>query len=43
MKDGKRMKITLAEFAKGEFRVLRVIPEGKREVSFVDAVRNGVS
>jgi methionyl-tRNA formyltransferase len=32
--NGKRMKITSAEFAKGEFRVLRVIPEGKREISF---------
>ena len=31
---GKRVKITSAEFAKGEFRVLRVIPEGKREMDF---------
>ncbi len=31
---GKRMKITLAEFASGEFRVLRVIPEGKREMPY---------
>ena len=29
MQNGKRMKITSAEFAKGVFRVLRVIPEGK--------------
>jgi methionyl-tRNA formyltransferase len=33
-KNGKRMKITSAEFAKGEFRVLRVIPDGKREISY---------
>ena len=33
-KDGKRMKITSAEFARGEFRVLRVIPEGKKEVAY---------
>ena len=32
--NGKRMKITDAEFAKGEFRVLRVIPEGKRETTY---------
>ena len=32
--DGKRMKITSAEFARGEFRVLRVIPEGKREMPY---------
>ena len=35
-KDGKRVKITSAEFSGGEFRVLRVIPEGKRETSFAD-------
>ncbi len=34
--NGKRIKITSAEFARGEFRVLRVIPEGKREISFAD-------
>src|SRR3990167_646658 len=34
MKDGKRMKITLAEFSKGEFPVLRVIPEGKKEMVY---------
>ncbi|HUY05433.1 MAG TPA: methionyl-tRNA formyltransferase [Candidatus Paceibacterota bacterium] len=33
--NGKRMKITSAEFSKGEFRVLRVIPEGKHEVSYI--------
>ena len=32
--NGKRMKITDAEFASGEFRVLRVIPEGKRETDY---------
>lgn len=35
----KRMKITSAEFAKGEFRILRVIPEGKREIGFADFAR----
>jgi len=40
MKDGKRVKITAAEFAKGEFRVLRVIPEGRREISFADFARS---
>lgn len=40
MHDGKRMKITSAEFAKGEFRVLRVIPEGKREISYADFAKN---
>ncbi|MHB8914135.1 MAG: methionyl-tRNA formyltransferase [Minisyncoccota bacterium] len=34
--NGKRVKITSAEFASGKFRVLRVIPEGKREISFAD-------
>ncbi len=34
-----RVKITNAEFAVGEFRVLRVIPEGKREMNYVDFVR----
>lgn len=32
--DNKRIKITSAEFAKGEFRVLRVIPEGKHEMAY---------
>mgnify|MGYP001592810592 FL=1 len=36
MQNGKRMKITSAEFAKGVFRVLRVIPEGKREMNYQD-------
>ncbi|MFZ2167477.1 MAG: methionyl-tRNA formyltransferase [Minisyncoccia bacterium] len=38
--NGKRMKITSAEFARGEFRVLRVIPEGKREINFADFSKN---
>jgi len=36
-KNGKRMKITSAEFVRkpvDEFRVLRVIPEGKREMAY---------
>ncbi|HQT82994.1 MAG TPA: hypothetical protein PLW99_02505, partial [Candidatus Paceibacterota bacterium] len=32
--NGKRMKITSAEFAQGVFRVLRVIPEGKKETAY---------
>ena len=35
--NGKRMKITSAEFTKGEFRVLRVIPEGKGETIYRSA------
>ncbi|MFZ2500510.1 MAG: methionyl-tRNA formyltransferase [Minisyncoccia bacterium] len=35
--DGKRMKITNAEFTKGEFCVLRVIPEGKKETIYRSA------
>jgi methionyl-tRNA formyltransferase len=31
-----RVKIVRAEFAKGEFRPLRVIPEGKKEMDYVD-------
>jgi len=34
IENDKRMKVTLAEFARGEFRVLRVIPEGKRETDY---------
>lgn len=37
---GKRMKITSAEFANGEFRVLRVIPEGNREIGYADFAKN---
>lgn len=32
--NGKRVKITSAEFAFGEFRILRVIHEGKREMAY---------
>ena len=32
--NGKRMKLTSAEFAAGVFRVLSVIPEGKKEVEY---------
>jgi len=39
-KDGKRIKITSAEYANGAFRVLRVIPEGKREISFADFAKS---
>ncbi|MDD3531177.1 MAG: methionyl-tRNA formyltransferase [Candidatus Pacebacteria bacterium] len=34
MQNGKRVKVTKAEFTRGEFRILRVIPEGKREMDF---------
>lgn len=34
MHEGKRIKITNAEFVDDKFRVLRVIPEGKKEVDF---------
>lgn len=34
-KEGKRMKITSAEFTNGAFHVLRVIPEGKRETAYI--------
>lgn len=39
-KDGKRIKITSAEYAGGTFRVLRIIPEGKREISFTDFAKS---
>ena len=35
--DEKRMKITKAEFVKDEFRVLRVIPEDKKEINYRNA------
>ncbi len=38
--DGKRVKITNAEPAKGGFRVLSVIPEGKREMRFEDFLKH---
>lgn len=34
--DGKRVKIKKAEFAEGKLRLLRVTPEGKKEVDFTD-------
>lgn len=34
IQNGKRMKITAAEFTRGEFRITRVIPEGKRETEY---------
>ncbi len=37
--NGKRMKVTRAEYAHGTFRVLRVIPEGKREMAYTDSAR----
>lgn len=36
LKDEKRVKIINAEFAKDEFRILRVIPEGKREMNYTE-------
>ena len=39
-KDGQRIKITEAEYVQGIFRILRVIPEGKREISFADFSRH---
>ena len=37
--DGTRVKIKSAELASGQFRVLRVVPEGKTEMSYVDFLR----
>lgn len=34
IQNNKRVKITAAEFTRGEFRILRVIPEGKREIAY---------
>lgn len=34
--EGKRVKIKQAEFAGGKLRLLRVIPEGKKEIDFTD-------
>lgn len=41
-KNGKtiRVKITNAEFADGKFKIKKVIPEGKKEISFEDFERN---
>lgn len=33
-KDGKRIKITEAEFKNGEFKILKVVPEGKKEQDY---------
>lgn len=33
-KTGKRIKITEAEFVDGEFRILKVVPEGKKEIKY---------
>ncbi len=33
-KDGKRIKITQAEFKNGELKILKIIPEGKKEMLF---------
>jgi methionyl-tRNA formyltransferase len=41
-KDGKRVKITEADYVDGELQVLKVIPEGKNEVPF-DVWRNSQS
>ncbi|MBI2409732.1 methionyl-tRNA formyltransferase [Candidatus Kaiserbacteria bacterium] len=37
--DGNRVKIVTASFKNGEFVIERVIPEGKREMSYADFVR----
>lgn len=39
-KDGVRLKITEAEYADGEFRLLKVIPEGKKEILWAEWQRN---
>lgn len=41
--EGKRVKITDAELAGSVFRILRVIPEGKREINFADFTRSATS
>ena len=38
-KNNKRIKIKLAEFANGEFKIKRVIPEGKKEMDYKDFLR----
>jgi methionyl-tRNA formyltransferase len=35
-----RVKVAEAEYTDGEFRILKVIPEGKREMSYEDWQRN---
>jgi methionyl-tRNA formyltransferase len=34
IQNGKRVKVTSAEFTRGEFRITRVIPEGKKEMEY---------
>jgi methionyl-tRNA formyltransferase len=38
--DGKRVKIKKAEFTDGKLRLLRVTPEGKKEVTFTEYLRS---
>lgn len=38
--DSKRVKVKKAEFAFGKLRLLRVVPEGKKEMDFSDYLRN---
>lgn len=40
MENGKRLKITLASFKNGAFRIERVIPEGKRETAYRDYIQS---
>lgn len=35
-----RIKVTNAEFAGGEFRILQIIPEGGREIAYADFLRS---
>jgi methionyl-tRNA formyltransferase len=35
-----RVKIALAEYANGEMKILRVVPEGKREMDYTDFLRS---
>ncbi len=37
--DGKRIKIIKAAYAKGNFIIERIIPEGKREMAYVDFIK----
>lgn len=39
IQNGKRIKVTQASFKKGQFIIERVVPEGKREVSYEDFTR----
>jgi len=42
-KDGKRIKITEAEFERGVFTPLKVIPEGKKETDYAIFIRSAAS